>query len=71
MKGSGSTSSRLVALESIVSASSSGGGPPAIAENTWEKLIGIAWDSQSSQIDRREVRRQLRSALLESLKDEV
>lgn len=70
MKGSGSASSRLVALESIVAASSNGGSP-AIAENTWEKLIGIAWDSQSSQTDRREVRRQLRSALLESLKDEV
>jgi hypothetical protein len=70
MKGSGSTSSRLVALKSIVAASSNGGSP-VITEDTWETLIGIAWDSQSSQIDRREVRHQLRSALLESLKDEV
>ena len=69
MKGSGSASSRLVALESILAAST-GSESSAISENTWGKLIGIAWDSQSFQVDRREVRRQLRSALLESLKDE-
>jgi len=70
MKGSGSASSRLVALESIVAAGT-GSGSTAISEDTWGKLIGIAWDAQSSQLDRREVRRQLRSVLLQSLKDEV
>lgn len=36
-----------------------------ISESAWEKLVTLAWDNRSHVGDRREIRRQVRSILLE------
>jgi hypothetical protein len=37
-----------------------------IDSDTWDKLVGIAWDNRTQTGDRREIQRSLREVLLEA-----
>lgn len=39
---------------------------PLLTADAWEKLITLAWDNRTHVGDRREIRRDVRSILLES-----
>ena len=39
-----------------------------LSADVWEKLIALAWDNRSHVGDRREIRRQMRSILLEAVR---
>lgn len=41
-----------------------------IDADTWDKLIGIAWDTRTQTGDRREIQRSLRKVLLEASRTE-
>jgi hypothetical protein len=58
-------SPRQEALDSILQVRETYPGA-TIDTDTWDKLVGIAWDNRTQTGDRREIQRSLREVLLEA-----
>ena len=58
-------SPRQEALDSIMQVRETYPGA-TIDSDTWDKLVGIAWDNRTQTGDRREIQRSLREVLLEA-----
>jgi hypothetical protein len=58
-------SPRQGALDSILEVRKTYPGA-TIDADTWDKLVGIAWDNRTQTGDRREIQRSLREVLLEA-----
>lgn len=56
---------RQEALDSILQVRETYPGA-TIDSDTWDKLVGIAWDNRTQTGDRREIQRSLREVLLEA-----
>jgi hypothetical protein len=69
MSQSSRLSPRHEALNAILQARQAHLGP-AIHPDTWDKIVGIAWDNRTLAGDRREIQRELRQVLLEASRTE-
>jgi hypothetical protein len=65
MMQSKALSPRQEALDSILQVRATYTGA-TIDADTWDKIVGIAWDSRMQAGDRREIQRSLRAVLLEA-----
>jgi len=65
----GQPSPRQEALDAVKNVRSAIGNAPIISEDSWEKIIGIAWEYRSQLGDRREIQRKLREVLLDASRD--
>jgi hypothetical protein len=68
MTHSNQISPRSEAINSIIEVRGKAEGA-TIMPQSWDKIVGIAWENRTLVGDRRDVQRELRQVLLESTRD--